>query len=268
MRKLIEVLIRLSKSSTFKGIIFVQERALAEVLTYLISVHPETRDLFRVGTIVGTSAHAHRAQSKNIGELIDVNSDALSMFKKGRLNLVVATSVLEEGIDVPSCNFVVCWQKPANLKSFVQRRGRARQTESELVLLLESTDQGTEWHRLELEMRKIYEDEMRTLAETMLEEDNEEEGDDRFEVPETGALLDLDNSVARLYHWCSTLPSNGYYVDLRPEFICFEEAGLRGATVELPLSCHQDTRFARSKRLWRSEKNAIKDAAFQAYVSL
>ena len=268
VRKLIEVLIRMSKSAAFSGIVFVQERALAAVLCHLLSVHPETRDL-RIGTIVGTSAHSNRAQSKNIGELIDVDSqkNVLAMFKKGQINLVVATSVLEEGIDVPSCNCVVCFQKPANLKSFVQRRGRARQRDSELVLLLDATDKGTEWHQLELDMRRIYEDEMRKLAEALVEEDSEEVGDDTaFEVQDTGALLDFDNAVAHLYHFCSTLPSKEY-VDLRPEFICFEEAKLIGATVTLPLSVPQEVRLAKSKSLWKSEKNTIKDSAFQAYVS-
>ncbi|KAE9375393.1 P-loop containing nucleoside triphosphate hydrolase protein [Stipitochalara longipes BDJ] len=269
VRKLVEILAQMSKSATFSGIVFVQERALAAVLAHLLSVHPETRDLFRIGTIVGTSAHSHRAQSKDIRELIDVDSQkkVLSSFKSGQINLVVATSVLEEGIDVPLCNVVVCFQKLANLKSFVQRRGRARQRDSELVLLLDSTDKGTEWHQLELAMRKIYEDEMRVLEEVLLREDAEEAANGTFEIPDTGALLDFDNAVAHLYHFCSTLPSKEY-VDLRPEFICFEEGGFVGATVMLPLSVDQEVRTAKSKQLWMSEKNAIKDAAFEAYVAL
>jgi dsRNA-specific ribonuclease len=269
VRKLIEILVRMSKSTTFSGIVFVQERALAAVLAHLLSVHPETRDLFRIGTIAGTSANSHRAQSKLIGELIDVDSQKtdLSLFKSGRINLVIATSVLEEGIDVPSCNAVLCFQKPANLKSFVQRRGRARHRDSELVLLLESTDKGTEWHQLELAMRKIYEDEMRVLEETLLREDVEEHGNRTFEVPSTGALLDFDNAVSHLYHFCSRLPAKDY-VDLRPEFICEESEGLVQAKVILPLSVIEEVRTTESEQLWMSEKNAIKDASFVAYKAL
>lgn len=269
VKKLIEILVRMSKSDAFSGIVFVQERALAAVLAHLISVHPETRNLFRIGTIAGTSAHSHQAQSKNIGELIDADSqkNALALFKSGLINLVIATSVLEEGIYVPSCNVVVRFQRPANLKSFVQRRGRARQRDSELVLLLESSDKGTEWHQLELAMRKIYEDEMRVLEEILLREDAEEPGNRTFEVPSTGALLDFDNTVSHLYHFCSRLPSQDY-VDLRPEFICEEVGGLVRATVILPLSVIEEVRTAKSEQLWMSEKNAIKDASFVAYVAL
>ena len=99
-------------------------------------------------------------------------------------------------------------------RSLGNRRGRARQRDSELVLLLESTDKGTEWYELELAMRKIYEDEMRVLEEILLRED--EHGSRTFEVPSTGALLDFDNAVSHLSYFCATLPAKEY-VDLRPE---------------------------------------------------
>ena len=252
----------------FSGIIFVQERALVAVLAHLLSIHPSTRNRVKVGTMIGASMSPFR---RNIGELVDVDlqKQSLSLFKSGVLNLIVATSVLEEGIDVPACNLVICFHKPANLKSFVQRRGRARHQESRLILMMDSqADKLTEWESLERDMKAFYEEEMRMLQEVLQLEDSEEHDHRKFRVESTGALLDLDNAVQHLYHFCSTLPAKEY-VDLTPEFICSEAGPTHvKARVILPLSVNDAVRTAESRSAWMSEKNAIKDCAFEAYIAL
>jgi dsRNA-specific ribonuclease len=258
----------LSEANTPSGIIFVQERAVVAALAHILSIHPAVRDRLKVGTMIGNSTSPYR---RSIGELIDVDmqKQMLSLFKDGVINLIVATSVLEEGIDVPVCNLVICFHKPPNLKSFVQRRGRARHEESKLILLLDAeTDKLTEWQELEREMKARYEDEMRTLQEVLRIENTEEHDRREFRVESTGALLDMDNAVQHLYHFCTTLPANEY-VDLQPEFIC-SEAGpsLVSARVILPLSVNEGVRTAQSRKSWMSEKNAIRDCAFEAYVAL
>ncbi|TVY60883.1 Dicer-like protein [Lachnellula suecica] len=253
VRKLIDNLIL--EPPTFRGIVFVQERAVVSVLAHLLPVHPDTRGRFKVGTMVGLSSHAYR--SRDLAEYVGAESrnDSLSDFRAGKLNLIIATSVLEEGIDVPACNVVICFQQPANLKSFIQRRGRARDRSSKLILLLESLTQPKEWRQLEKNMKDLYENDMRVLQELESLENTEEHDGRSFRVESTGALLDQDNAVA--------------YVDLRPEFICTAtEASIVRAKVILPLSVHEAVRTAESRTSWASEKNAIKDAAFEAYLAL
>lgn len=116
-------------------------------------------------------------------------------------------------------------------------------------------------------MKAIYEDEMRELQEIIVQEDAEEHDRRIFRIESTNAQLDLDSAVAHLHHFCSMLPSKNY-VDLRPDFICTEENGRIRAKVILPISVHEAVRVAESQKTWLSEKNAIKDAAFQAYVAL
>jgi ERCC4-related helicase len=80
--------------------------------------------------------------------------------------------VLEEAVDVPACNLVVCFDEPANLKSFVQRRGRARTMQSRLILMQnKESNRLEEFHRLELEMKRLYADDMRKLKELQEIED-------------------------------------------------------------------------------------------------
>jgi hypothetical protein len=65
--KMVDTIVQ--ERSTFRGIIFVQTRAEVAVLRQILSMHPRTRGRFKIGTMIGTSAHRYKA--KTVGELID-----------------------------------------------------------------------------------------------------------------------------------------------------------------------------------------------------
>jgi endoribonuclease Dicer len=52
--------------------------------------------------------------------------EVLKRFRMRECNLLIGTSVLEEGIDLPKCNLVIRWDPPTNYRSYVQCKGRAR----------------------------------------------------------------------------------------------------------------------------------------------
>jgi hypothetical protein len=148
----------------FSGLLFVKQRATVGVLARLLSQHPKTRDRVQCAAYVGWSSD--RTRKGCLGDLLhrDMQRDTLEEFKAGRKNLIVATDVLEEGIDISACSLVICYDKPANLKSFVQRRGRARHRESTYVVMLSTEDEAMglqKWQHLEQVMIKAYQDDER-----------------------------------------------------------------------------------------------------------
>jgi endoribonuclease Dicer len=60
-------------------------------------------------------------------------------FLNGHVNVLVASDVLEEGIDIQKCNLVVKFDVPKNYRSYVQSKGRARHQSSKYVMMVPYT---------------------------------------------------------------------------------------------------------------------------------
>jgi ERCC4-related helicase len=261
----------LAAGSGVVGIIFVKERATAYTLCELLNNHPLIQDRYRVGAIVGASSYG--LQKQKVYEYSSgTGPQVLDDFRSGAINLLVATSVLEEGIDVPACNLVVSFDEIATLKSFIQRRGRARMQESKMIALLSSITDTRAWEDLERGMKDRYEDDQRELARLDEQARAEEIDSTYYIIKNTGARLDLDNARQHLDRFCRVVFRTDYVGQL-PDYVFHKEETEYGgpilrATVTLPGSLPLKLRKFQSACGWKSERNAMKDAAFQAYVAL
>ncbi|KAI9895076.1 MAG: Dicer-like protein 2 [Vezdaea aestivalis] len=268
----------LSKEHTpdISCIVFIKRRLTVSLLNKTIELHPSLQKMYRSDAFMGRSKDSHRAIDVVL-DLMDSGSqeNALKNFRSGAVNLICATDVLEEGIDISACNLVICFDKPANLKSFIQRRGRARKTESKFIIMMDEADHGLEessWRALEQEMIKQYKDDMRVMEEMQRDDGMALEDGQFLTHPQTGAKLSFDDAISHLYHFCDKIPKSSYY-GVQPEFDIEKVDQARPdswytASVTLPNSVDPSLRHATSSRSWPSQKTAQKDAAFQAYSGL
>lgn len=265
---LLEELLSMDESNTM-GIIFVEERVMVKMLAEILSINPAITKKYKIGTMVGSSGYSSKRKVVyDFGDKGDLK--ALQSFRSTKINLLIATSVLEEGIDVPACNLVICFDVPKTSKSFIQRRGRARMKDSRLVIFFDQGDSALlKWEKKEHEMKKLFEDEQREIQKLKMMEESESPSAICYTHPSTGARLDFDNAKAHLEHFCRLL-SPAEFVDSRPDYIIHKDLGFDAltATVLLPPFIPVNPRQYNSVSVWRSEKNATKDAAFQAYMAL
>ncbi len=82
-------------------------------------------------------------------------------FRTGEINVLIATAIVEEGLDIPKCNLVFRFNKPPNFSSYMQSKGRARAKQNaSYVLLVDESDKKisskdlTDYHNYE-EIEKV-----------------------------------------------------------------------------------------------------------------
>lgn len=88
----------------------------------------------RPGVLVGVSQSGSETGSFKNQEAV------MERFRDGRINLIFATSVAEEGIDIPQCNLVVRFDLYKTPIQYMQSRGRARVKDSIFAHMMEDGD--------------------------------------------------------------------------------------------------------------------------------
>jgi endoribonuclease Dicer len=198
------------ESEAEKCIIFVQRRWTAKCLYELFkdSVSPHLKLGILVGSRTGMTGEDNFTFRQ---QMLSV-----SRFRRGKLNCLIATSVAEEGLDIPDCSMVVRFDLYTTMIQYIQSRGRARQSNSKYFHMIE---QGNAKHLKILKDVRNAEEVMRNFCQSLPDDrllDNlhatHKVDDNTGEVyiePTTGAKLTFSSAMMVVAHYVGTLVSSG-----------------------------------------------------------
>ena len=125
--------------SGFRGVVFVQKRVTTHVLAHVLSIDDALAPLFSTACLYASSSPA----TASLSVTKSAAQTHLNAFRDGRVNLLLATVIAEEGMDIPAANCTIRFDAMEHAVSLVQGRGRARQAGSSFVVLRERSDRTT-----------------------------------------------------------------------------------------------------------------------------
>ncbi|XP_019181512.1 PREDICTED: endoribonuclease Dicer homolog 2-like [Ipomoea nil] len=229
---LVETLLCYRNIKELRCIIFVERVITAIVLQSLLNeLLPKLtgwRTEYTAGNTSAMQPQSRKVQNKIVEE-----------FRKGMVNIIVATSMLEEGLDVQSCNLVIRFDPSATVCSFIQSRGRARMQNSDFVLMVRSGDSSmlAQVKNYLASGERMRKESLRhaSLPCSPLDCENDEYS---YRVESTGAVVNLRSSVSLLYLYCSKLPSDRYF---KPVPMCDIDKEQKTCTLNLPRNCQIQT---------------------------
>ncbi|KAH9670550.1 Endoribonuclease Dicer [Citrus sinensis] len=233
---LIESLLEYRGVEDIRCIIFVERVITAIVLQSLLSELLPRHCTWKTKYIAGNNSGIQCQSRKKQNEIVEE-------FRRGLVNVIVATSILEEGLDVQSCNLVIMFDPSRTVCSFIQSRGRARMQNSDYLLMVKSGDSTTQ-SRLENYLASGNKMRKEVLSHASLPcspLNNHMYGEDFYHVESTGTIATLSSSVSLIYFYCSRLPSDGYFKPT-PKFHINKEMGI--CTLYLPNNCPIQTVIA------------------------
>ncbi|KAJ4709652.1 Dicer-like protein [Melia azedarach] len=252
--RLIGILSSFRLQPNMKCIIFVNRIVTARSLSYILQ-NLKFLVSWKCHFLVGVNAGL-KSMSRNTMKSI------LEKFRSGELNLLVATKIGEEGLDIQTCCLVIRFDLPETVASFIQSRGRARMPESEYAFLV---DRG---NRRELDLIKNFsKDEYRMNREIMVRSSSETFScsEERvYRVDSSGALISAGYGISLLHRYCSKLPHDEFF-NPKPKFYYFDDLGGTVCYIILPANAptHQIVGTPQS-----SMEAAKKDACLKAIEEL
>lgn len=215
------------------GIVFVRQRITAYILSMWLSKvaarFPEEYGFVTPNFLVGrtTPLAADGAVGRDSSRSVAPNAltplglqrqeEVLQKFRSRECNLLVATSVVEEGIEVPRCNLVVRFDPPENFRAYVQSKGKAKAAGSRYFVLVPREESGRflgDLHDYRATEQILLE--RSHVEDTTLEEDLDPAYADSLRPAykpleaEDAAKVTMSTAIALVNRYCAKLPSDTF----------------------------------------------------------
>ncbi|OLL23041.1 Dicer-like protein 1 [Neolecta irregularis DAH-3] len=202
------------------AILFVDRRATAFALNGLVKDLGQRQLTGPFHNIKSEILVGHGTSSAPGDVQMDLKNQqrVLCRFRNRSLNLLIATSVGEEGLDIISCSVVIRFDLCATPIQYIQSRGRARQHDSKFYLIKEA---GNASHVRLINQVKVAETTLREYCARLPSErkimlDADDDGDPPSQTNfvyienSTGARLTEFNALGLLNVYCQSLPLDKY----------------------------------------------------------
>ncbi|XP_076046340.1 endoribonuclease Dicer-like isoform X2 [Oratosquilla oratoria] len=238
---LLEVL-KLYRTYGLHCIIFVEQRCMAKLLYDLlqkVKPYENKLDYLNPAYVVGSN---HSLDIKLAQLELKKQTETLDKFRKGKFNVIVSTSVLEEGIDVPVCNVIIRFDPPSNFRSYVQARGRARDTPSQYVFFASKDgkvgDDISSYKKIENYLKSNCHDRKHPNEEDIRNYFKRDESLPPYAPYDAlGAKVTMVSVLGLINKYCQTLPQDKF-TELAPfyKFINCTSSGVTWCNLLLPVS--------------------------------
>lgn len=147
VKKLVTLIIDRLACSDMNGdkplaLILVRRRKDAATLTKMLKEDKllNERDM----KVISVTGHGSGKDGMNVSQ----QEKTLTDVREHKYQVIVATSVAEEGLDMPLCELVVQLNPPDTVRALVQIRGRARKKGSQFIAFCQTEEQKTSFEEL------------------------------------------------------------------------------------------------------------------------
>ncbi|KAJ8968365.1 hypothetical protein NQ317_009528 [Molorchus minor] len=209
---------RSQAEDTLCALVFVHSRYKAKAIFALLCTLSQFDDFWWISTLFSVEKVADPIKEPREAELEHkTQEEVLRKFRCHECNILVATSILEQGCDLPKCNLVIRFDLPKTFHSYIQSKARARANDSYYILFA-NVNQVSEFATSLAKYNEV-ENILLKRCYSLEPDKNEELIANAYSahcklykplVEEGAPCVTLANAIALVNRYCAKLPSDTF----------------------------------------------------------